>query len=514
MRIIYENWDLEKPIIPPRSRLYSIKPMGIGTSYIESLSSYIARLSSYHCLNVSHLIKQEVMPLIREQTQFTNINFKAQNHFPIWSINGLTNTSKILGQTLEQLTKRNDLLFLALSSLSEVISQRKSLKKYQAWCPLCYEQWHQEKQEIYTPLIWLIEPIKICPHHHQLLLNKCPYCLKSFRQIQLKFRNGYCPKCFHWLGYFYPKHHHNLSQAELQWQLTLINQIGNLISKIPTFTSSISSQRVATMINHYSNHISQNNLSLFLQKINSNINNKTLHKWINNSQNPTLEKLVQLCHDLDTSLLDFLQEDLENINWHEKINTINQQSFTSSYKAPQRLTKIELQKIKKLLELALEIETPPSVKEIADIVNTYPANISFHFPILTRNLINKRKDFNNKKKQEIRIILENSLLENPPPSMTEMTSRLGYKSQRSLSYLFPILCQKIASRFRNYRSTNTLEKKETLRQEIHNIAFALHHQGEKPTLEKVAIFLSKPRLIETDLAFETLNQICQELGYE
>jgi hypothetical protein len=41
----YESWDLEKPSIPDRSRLYQLEPIGIGTPHVESLTGYISRLS-------------------------------------------------------------------------------------------------------------------------------------------------------------------------------------------------------------------------------------------------------------------------------------------------------------------------------------------------------------------------------------------------------------------------------------------------------------------------------------
>lgn len=39
-----EWWDLSRPKIPPRSRLYHLEPVGVGTPYVESLTGYMARL--------------------------------------------------------------------------------------------------------------------------------------------------------------------------------------------------------------------------------------------------------------------------------------------------------------------------------------------------------------------------------------------------------------------------------------------------------------------------------------
>lgn len=51
----YEEWDMNIPAIPPRSRLYRLEPVGIGTPYVESLTSYIARLAAEHCVTPKNL---------------------------------------------------------------------------------------------------------------------------------------------------------------------------------------------------------------------------------------------------------------------------------------------------------------------------------------------------------------------------------------------------------------------------------------------------------------------------
>src|SRR5436305_2454272 len=57
---IYDPQDSVKPLIPSRSRLYHLEPIGIGTPYVESLTSYINRLARAHCVLSGKLIAQEV----------------------------------------------------------------------------------------------------------------------------------------------------------------------------------------------------------------------------------------------------------------------------------------------------------------------------------------------------------------------------------------------------------------------------------------------------------------------
>nr|WP_236116925.1 TniQ family protein [Hassalia byssoidea] len=54
---------LQKSPIPPRSRLYNLEPIGIGTPYVESLTGYVIRLAEQHCITTRQLLLNEIAPL-------------------------------------------------------------------------------------------------------------------------------------------------------------------------------------------------------------------------------------------------------------------------------------------------------------------------------------------------------------------------------------------------------------------------------------------------------------------
>jgi len=60
----FEWWPQSDEAAPPRSRLYNLEPVGIGTPEVESLGSYINRLAQAHCVTVSALLKHELVPHI------------------------------------------------------------------------------------------------------------------------------------------------------------------------------------------------------------------------------------------------------------------------------------------------------------------------------------------------------------------------------------------------------------------------------------------------------------------
>ena len=97
---LFESWDCTPPALPPRSRLYGLDPVGIGTPFVESLSGYVARLADAHAVSVGDMVGRELVafaskPLISfgrfmKQNRATSHGFHAQAQ----AINGLGESSR------------------------------------------------------------------------------------------------------------------------------------------------------------------------------------------------------------------------------------------------------------------------------------------------------------------------------------------------------------------------------------------------------------------------------------
>ena len=202
-----ELWDLQKPAVPPRSRLFHLQPIAIGTLFAESLMSYVVRLADYHCVTPRHLVIKEIAPRML-QKGYPSIAWRKKierlfkSNSPLIKgneVEGITATTFI--QALEELTLRQDLSQLTLLRRASALLAGGQLRRQQAWCPLCLEEWRQAGQVIYTPLIWLLKDLWSCPQHRaQELLYCCPHCQRSFPPLAPNLSPGVCPKCHRWLG--------------------------------------------------------------------------------------------------------------------------------------------------------------------------------------------------------------------------------------------------------------------------------------------------------------------------
>ncbi len=59
---IDELWELKPPTFSPRSRLFHLVPIGIGTPHVESLTSYVSRLAVAHSVPPGTLLAIEIGP--------------------------------------------------------------------------------------------------------------------------------------------------------------------------------------------------------------------------------------------------------------------------------------------------------------------------------------------------------------------------------------------------------------------------------------------------------------------
>ena len=59
--------DDEVPTIPPRSHLYCLEPVGIGTPFVESLTIYVTRLAKAHCVSLKSLVMKEILPVLGKE---------------------------------------------------------------------------------------------------------------------------------------------------------------------------------------------------------------------------------------------------------------------------------------------------------------------------------------------------------------------------------------------------------------------------------------------------------------
>jgi hypothetical protein len=170
----FECWDLTSPLVPPRTLLLPLEPIGIGTPFVESLTSYVSRLAEVHAVRVSDLVGYVLAkyapcdgPIVSARTR--DCRMGSGFHPGAHSINGVSDDARRWIVAVETATNRTSLRFLTLSPLKQVFCRQSLFRKIQAWCPACFEDWRQSGSLLYLPLLWALRMVSVCVKHRRPL---------------------------------------------------------------------------------------------------------------------------------------------------------------------------------------------------------------------------------------------------------------------------------------------------------------------------------------------------------
>lgn len=227
--------------------------------------------------------------------------------------------------------------------------------------------------------------------------------------------------------------------------------LGNLISFIPSSLFSIHSENTSKVFNLIINATCEGNIAAFA-KIFS-LPKNTVWMWCKGKRIPELRMILTVCYCLDISLLDFI--------------TLKQQAFQSPRINPQRLS------------------TSLRFTRISPRAFDYMATEKY-----LQNFLNSTERF---------------------LKMKEVARRLKIDRRIIYSY-FPNLCKAISAKYRSYQKQQTAERIQKCCQEVEQAVRSLHQVGEYPSEARVSTLISQPGYFRYKEVRRFLNQATLELG--
>ncbi|HDR4858693.1 hypothetical protein FC683_03345 [Bacillus cereus] len=286
--------------------MYSLKSIGIEEPYIESLTSYLIRLSEAHQVYPSSLISYVIAPILNKEFLIYS-TARGGNRFydGARTMNGFGSNSLDMIDALEKLTKVQQLGILTLASIKEVVPLRYLLKNYLSWCPVCYEEQLNTGDAIYNLLLWSLEMVNTCSRHRCKLETECFLCHKKIPVLHRKSQNGYCPYCNEWLGRETDLSKHS-DENDFDYKITLMAE--QIIKHKEQIKISASKHQVIRNLNHLVNIYTEGNMQDFARKLN--LAKTTLWGWCNGKALPPLSRVLEICCLFDMSPVNFYIEDI------------------------------------------------------------------------------------------------------------------------------------------------------------------------------------------------------------
>lgn len=312
---IQPDWDESPVLVPSRSRLYRLEPIGLGTPMVECLSSYIHRVAEAHGLPTWVLVCREVAPRFHRRSILTS-----NGHCDLFgklgmTVNGNNDTALETIAILEKLTGQTKLSFLTFCRLGALVAEHRILHGSQAWCPECLEQWRQCGKPVYQPLIWTLSPLKTCPTHGCPIEDSCPSCGRKHLPLGRYRWNGICPRCSTWLGKHPGVNSSNVKTPVSTWCTFAANVLDrfmvaaqSLPDDVPqaTFPSNV----MDLVRNRFGGNYSALARALRVHRI-------TVFDWANGKRRPAPASLITLAYCFGGEAMDWIARGVEPAALHK-----------------------------------------------------------------------------------------------------------------------------------------------------------------------------------------------------
>jgi len=365
--------------VPSRSRLYNLQPIAIGTSHIESLTSYIARLATVHCVDTRTFVSQEILPLLGKDYLLNRACKRSQG---FWlnntrMLNGTQSWAKGWVLALENLTTIKTLNYLTMLTWSNVIAFRGLLRSVKAWCPNCYTEWQEANKPLYEPLLWHLHCVTTCPQHRCYLCDKCPCqgCKKEQPILSPRAKIGFCTSCGHWLGS--PQNGDIApSKTNSEWEIWIAEAVGELLAEAPKLLESPIQETICQIL---SLCIGQaGGASALAQEIT--LSRDTIQAIRKGQQTPQLLSLLYLSYYIGVKPYSLLSRKIEAKDIKRVLNPFTTPLKRARPKPP------DLPKLREALAKALTEEPAPSMKTVAKRLSYDQTFLSKHLPDLTKEI--------------------------------------------------------------------------------------------------------------------------------
>jgi DNA-binding XRE family transcriptional regulator len=515
-------WGYTDVTLPNRSRLSHLEPIGVGTGFVESLTSYSARLAAVHNVTHASLFGYEISPLI-DRKHLRNSESRldrgailaASFRTLVRAVNGTGVTARDYISSLETLTGRNNLCCLTMTIWANVIPHRSLLKPSKAWCPSCYEEFKYEKVPVFDPLIWSFSVVTTCAKHRLRLRTRCLRCDRTIPHLDSHSIPGFCSKCNAWLGQS-PLEHDQVAEdivgAELEKQGWVTKQLCTLLASTPQIENPPKKEAVTKSIKFCIRNIASMTESRFARAIG--VAQPTVNDWQRQGNVPELEKLLRIAHFTQIPLLNILLGDTCNFHTSPGVagSTCKQQNPTAPLHPHKRRGRIDIEKARVALKSALSVEPTTSLQDVARNLGYSSTALTKHLPVECKQLSEKYKQWRKSSWAKVMAELEKALDRDFPRSIRAIAKDLN-RSHTNLYNYFPDLCRRIAQRYELYRRAHREQKKEIFRQEIREIVIAIHLEGLYPSVKRVEARLDQRRTIRhSKMALDTLRQVRAECG--
>lgn len=298
--------------MPPRSRLFSLPPIGVGTASAEGLLSYVIRLAKAHSVSPRRLVQEVFIKTYPELAKYRRCGpfFTATTG----TDNGLCRFSKIFVEAVEKLCgiDAKPLTMLPLQAMLPFNAQGLFPPRLR-WCPACYAEMRGSGGEFYLPLVWFFDHYRICRRHRCTLRDRCPVCSSHQQPLPRSPVIGFCSQCGVWMG--------RRVGAECPpdaFELWLSSAIGEIVAALPMLEALATRERFVSQVECAITQLAGGSRRLFCLEVG--IPELSIQYLLSGDKRPTLSLWLEVAYVVGVGPVALLASPLNNHATHRYLN--------------------------------------------------------------------------------------------------------------------------------------------------------------------------------------------------
>lgn len=183
----YRDLDSSEVPIPPRGPIANLAPIGVGTSQVESLWSYLQRIADAHTLRLCDFLQFYLAIFLSDLDQDTS---GSQTLKDLQAGANRGHYGARVAKVLEPLVGQSGLINLTLAPLDRIDGLRVAGAS-RSWCTQCLKQ----DQIPYERLSWSTNSASHCTIHGSALESECFQCGARQNFYSAKTDILRCEKC-------------------------------------------------------------------------------------------------------------------------------------------------------------------------------------------------------------------------------------------------------------------------------------------------------------------------------
>lgn len=169
----------------------TLRPIGIGTSECESLSSYAQRLAAEHHTLPGQMVFRILAWLDANRPAALGTWARSTGHLRIGFNNNSFMHADAWVRALQRFTRRADLSDLTTRAWDHLFPTRGFQNDTLKWCPMCLA----EDAVPYHRLSWSLRPTSVCSRHRLILEHRCAHCGRTMPVLHDRSSPERCSWC-------------------------------------------------------------------------------------------------------------------------------------------------------------------------------------------------------------------------------------------------------------------------------------------------------------------------------